>query len=391
MKNISAVLIFSAFILALFINFSCSKKITVEHISKIVDKEQTSGIFYALPQTVVTVDVKVTKTENIKGPYFAFAGKFLGLNNVITSNNATYEISDIAIGHYVEPDPEHYYLIKSTNKSLLNQSVIINLSESGLLKSINDKNEWTDIEKTNYTFTDKEANISGETFNYLVNANLFEKVDTIIEKIHLDTITIEKQTLKISVVEKDVEKKAQDVADYILKIKEKKLNIISGFTEVAYDKNTLEYMYSELDKLEKEYLLLFTGIKVTKTNTYRFTYLPKTTETEQLVPLFNFSVKDGLLDSASNKGDEFQLLINRKGSTQPLKDLLNNKIENKRNGIYYRIPEYGKVSLISKDKVKAEASIIINQFGVISQLKPSRIQLQFYPNSGSIKSIGVEK
>ena len=139
--------------------------------------ENVSGIFYALPQTVVTVDVQVTKTENIKGPYYAYASKFLGLSNVISTNNATYEISDIEIGHYVEPDPEQYYIIKSMHKSLWKQSVIINLSESGLLKSINDKNEWSDIEKSNYTFTDKEANIPGETFNYLVDANIFEKID----------------------------------------------------------------------------------------------------------------------------------------------------------------------------------------------------------------------
>jgi len=370
---------------------SCSRKIYVKHISKIEDKEQLGGIFYSLPHTIVTVDIQVTKTEHIKGPYHAYASKFLGLSNVISSNSSTYEISNIDIGHYIEPDPEHYYMIKPTKKSFLKQSVIINLTESGLLYSINDNNEWTDIEKTSYKFTDKEANIPSETFNYLVETNIFEKIDTVIEKIHLDTITIEKHSLKKSLVEKDDEQKAKDVADYILKIKEKKLNIISGFNEVAYDQNTLDYMYAELDKLENEYLLLFTGIKITKTNTYRFTYLPKPNEVEQPIPLFNFSTTEGLLEASANKGDEFFLHVTRKGNTQPLKDLINKHTEYNKSGIYYRIPEYGNISLISKNKIKAEASIFINQFGVVHQMKPARIQLQFYPNSGTIKSIGIEK
>jgi len=277
------------------------------------------------------------------------------------------------------------------NNSLLKQSVIVNFSESGLLKSINDKNEWADIEKANYSFTDQEANAPNETFNYLVNSNFLEKIDTVIERIHLDTLTIEKQTLHKSLVEKDIEQKAKEVADYILAVKAKKLNIISGFSEVAYDKKTIEYMYAELDKLEKEYLQLFSGIKITKTNNYRFTYLPKASDDGQNVPLFNFSLNEGLQDSSGNKDNEYYLQTNRKGTTQPIKDLLKNKKESKRNGIYYRIPEYGKISLINRNKIKAEANIIINQFGVVSQINPSRIQLQFYPNSGSIRSLGIEK
>jgi len=391
MKNISAKKYAILLLISFFLIFyGCSRKIVVQHISSIGEKDAANGIFYALPQTVITIDVKVTKTENIKGPYNAFAGKFLGLSNVISSNSVEYEISNIEIGHYVEPDPSHYYMIKSLSKSLSNKALIINLSEAGLLKSINDKNELTDIEKANYSFSDQEANIPGETFNYLVDANLFEKIDTIIERIHLDTVTIEKHTLRKSLVEKDDEQKAKDVAEYILKIKEKKFNIISGYTEVPYEKSTIEYMYNELDKVENEYLLLFTGIRITKTNTYRFTYLPQTSETEQAVPVFNFSVKDGLLDASAHKGDEFLILVNRKKTTDPLKNLLNNKPLNKKNGLYYRIPEYAKVSLISKNKVKAEATMIINQFGVVNQIKPSKIQLQFYPNSGAIKTIGVE-
>ena len=72
-----------------------------------VSKVQTStfakypGIYYALPQTVITIDVNVTAKEYIKGPYAAFSNKFLGISNPITSNCVTYKITDIKLGYYV--------------------------------------------------------------------------------------------------------------------------------------------------------------------------------------------------------------------------------------------------------------------------------------------------
>ncbi len=373
--------------------FSCSaNKISVRHISMIDDdNEALPGLFYALPQTVITIDVTVSKTDNIRGPYHKYAQKYLGLTNVIQQNSSQYSINNIEISSYVEPDPDHYYHISFPRKLSKNQKILISLSKTGLLKAINDKTEWTEVKAQDYTFTGKEATISSETFNYLVDANIFERIDTIIERIHLDTVTIEKRTLQKSFVEKDKEQRAKEVSEYILKINEKKLDIISGYAEVPYEKSSIAYMYEELEKLENEYLSLFTGVSSTKSNTYRFIYLPKPDEVGQPIHLFNFSETEGILDPFVHKGDEFFLVATQKGTTIPLQKLLLNRPKPNTTGIYYRIPEYGTVSLVSRNKTKAEAHIIINQFGVVNQLNPDNMQLLFFPNSGSIKTIGIEK
>lgn len=369
---------------------ACSGKIHVVNINDITEKDDLAGVYYALPQTVVTVDVSITKTDKIRGPYYMYANKYLGLGNVVTGNSASYEISRIDIGSYVEPDPLHYYMIKPPRKALRKRNLLINLSESGLIKSINEKTISADIGNNEYSFSENEASITSETFNYLVDANIFERIDTVIEMIHLDTITIERHTLRSSFVEKDMEQKAKEVAEYIIKIKEKKFELLSGFTEIPYERATIEYMYEQLDKLENEYLLLFTGISISKTNTFRFVYLPKKEEVEQPIHLFNFSESEGILDQLRQDGDEFVLEIKNKATTNPLSMLFGNR-ENKKNGIFYRIPEYGTVSLICNNKVEAEASLIINQFGVVHSIEPSNLQLQFYPNSGAINSVGIER
>ena len=55
----------------------------------------TNGVVYALPQVSFRVDVWVEKSEQLKGPYAAFANKLLGLDRIIDMNAADYKIKSI--------------------------------------------------------------------------------------------------------------------------------------------------------------------------------------------------------------------------------------------------------------------------------------------------------
>ena len=68
------------------------------------------------------------------------------------------------------------------------------------------------------------------------------------------------QILKRTMVEKSPEQKAREAADFISKIKEDRFNLLTGYQEVSYNQETLEYMDTQLKLLEKEYMKLFTGI-----------------------------------------------------------------------------------------------------------------------------------
>ena len=61
-------------------------------------------------------------------------------------------------------------------------------------------------------------------------------------------------------------------------------------------------------------------------------------------------------------------------------------------GFYYRTPEYAKVGIYYKDKEKTEKSILIDQFGIVSEL-PSidKLKASYYPNSGSLKNVSMNR
>ncbi|MCD4676005.1 MAG: DUF4831 family protein, partial [Desulfobacula sp.] len=56
-----------------------------------------NGFFYTLPYTWFEVNVYITKEEHLRGPYADFADKFLGLEDVITSDHNIYDIVKVDI------------------------------------------------------------------------------------------------------------------------------------------------------------------------------------------------------------------------------------------------------------------------------------------------------
>ena len=364
----------------------------VIHISDDSEAAKKDGVVYSLPRTFVSIEVSITETEKIKGPYAMYASKYLGLKNVRMSSSRTYEISDIQISTYSEPDPNEFYYVELGNKYFKkNKEIILQLSESGLIRNINDESESKSEEILNVTNNEEEIDYS-KTFKYFADANLMEQIDTIIELVNLDTITIEKTVLKKTIVEKSMEMKAKEAADFIMRIKENRFYIITGFQEVPYEKGTIEYMYTEMEELENEYMMLFTGMTISRTLKYRYTYLPESNVYSASTPLFKFSKKFGVVKPNDAYGEMVYVHISRSQNTKKVEAFLekNNDLDKKSHGFYYRIPEYAKFTIKQGVTLKAEASFLVSQFGIVTYLPAKETKLKFYPNTGAIKSVGVE-
>ncbi len=217
-------------------------------------------------------------------------------------------------------------------------------------------------------------------------------MDTVIEKVTLDTITIEKKILKKTLVEKSLEQKSKDATDFLMQLKEAKYHLLNGYNEVNYTKESIEYMDSQLDKMENEYLTLFAGLTVTHNLKFSFTYVPD--ENEISKPLFKFSQKEGILDFSDEKckGDTFYVNVFRNFEIEKLSYYFANKekLIGSKCGIYYRIPQYSKVTISKNDMNYADVNLLIAQFGILTNLPPRKHKVLFYPNTGAIRNITVE-
>jgi len=373
----------------------CSPKINVVKVSNRQEPSDKNGFYYALPRTFIKVDVVVNKTEQIKGPYAEFAEKYLGMSNVIKNNSTSYEISEYNLSTFTEPDPQQFYFIelKGACPEACNRFKL-SLDESGMIISTRSCPDTLTSKNPVYSF-EEESNVYPDIFKSYTDLNLFEKVDTIIEKVNTDSATIEKMTFKRSLVAKTPEQKAKDAADFIIKVKDNRFNLISGFQEVNYDKETFKYMNEELEKLENEYRKLFTGIIFTKKINYSFIYLPATGVPSDSVPLFRFSSLRGILGSSDAYGDAVYLNIKKCGNLDSLQVYQTRKdsLKTRQHGFYYRIPDYAEVSLSDGNSISTgniNGKFLISQYGVLTFMPATIRHFDIYPGTGAIQNVGQE-
>lgn len=388
MKKISVFAVLAAMLLIT----ACGSQVSLRtgHVRTMEAGDPGKGIYYALPRSVVAIDVEVTQTVKKPGPYAAYAERYLGLNEVIFSPATSYEISRVSINGYAEPDPNQIYYVALQDEE--EQILYMSLTEEGLIASVNRKFDNEDFQSGLSESTDYGYFGSDATFNYFIDTNLKEQIDTVIEHVRMDTITVQRQTLRRSWVEKGEELRASEVADYILEIREKKFDLISGFQEINYSKEALAYMYSEMDKLESDYLDLFTGITASQTINYRFIHTPEKDRTDIRHTLFRFSQNEGVLPANENAGGvPVTIAYQRSHTTDELNRQIRESSEGSRRtvaGFHYRVPEYANLLIYTGNEKRAETRMQINQFGIVTSLPPGKSTIEFYPNTGSVKSIG---
>jgi hypothetical protein len=230
-----------------------------------------------------------------------------------------------------------------------------------------------------------------ELFKLFTDMNLYEKTDTVYERVKGDTSYVFEKKLKTFMVEKPTEQKVKETVDLIAKLKENRFSLLNGDIEVN-DKN-IEFMYHELENLERDYMKLFTGITLNRSHTYTFTYLPeKDTNTNTLKTILcKFSPTVGIVDQTSNTDENIYLQIQDKDQITPL--FKNNKEKSKtqkgKHGFYYRMPVNADISIYHQNKEILTVKKMIAQLGVVLSLPNKRTSLVFDKKTGGINTISV--
>lgn len=369
-------------------------QINVLKIDNNTSPQTKEGIFYSLPRTVVKIEVTIDKIENYKGPYADYALRFLGLKNVVPANSIEYKIGEISITTSAEPDPDQYYFIELGEKiSKGEKAGILSLTDAGvILGTLQDDLTTTDAGTVTSTPNiEGERDVFGDLFKYSADVSVFEKVDTIIRKFNIDTMTVERQYYKRTMVEKSPEQKAKEAADFISKIKDNRFNLISGYQEVNYNRETLEYMDTQLKTMEREYLKLFTGVSVHKTLVFSYKYIPIPNQINTEIPIFKFLKTKGIVDLDEPGGKVVTIKIQRVGNTTSVANYLRKaEKETKIQGFSYRIPEVALVTVKLDENTQKETQCLVNQLGVVTYLPANKWKVQFHKSTGGIKGLEIQ-
>lgn len=357
-------------------------------IDSTANTQPNSGVLYTLPKTALRVNVSISKEIKMKGPYADFAEKLLGLKNVISSNQTSYRITDISLDPFSIQDTSHQYLITISKNPFHRHFDRYLFNSNGQLLAYNSKVAGIDDKK----LVSAKANITNSNANYpnffqlYADASQIEKIDTVYETIKTDTITMSKPIIKRTLVTKTVEQRAVEAADYILKFRMKRYELISASQEIPYSKDAIEYMNNQLLKMENDYLELFVGISRFENIQTTYTVVPNATLDNRTIPLFGFSETSGIVDYNDSKANKYSLSF--EPSTKQVEDSVHLP---RLNQIPYRFPDIVNVFVnINGERLSDFFQLPIYQYGIV-RFFPKRVKsFTVDPNSGTITKIKVK-
>ena len=381
-SNISVGLFLSVFF---FIHQTVAAQVIVTPAGNSSINAESSGFYYSLPRNIIKVDFIIEKNKCVKGPYSEYAPKILGIDDVIIKDETKFTLIDVIVSTTIEPDPEATFFVEFDEKaSKEEKSLIFNLQEDGIILGANDVDNRGIQKSVSISKTLVNSDKRSE-FQYYAESNLYQKVDTIVRKITIDTTTIRRNILQSSWVDRSPEQKARSAADYIHKIRESRFNLISGYQEVNYG-NSIAYMDEKLLQMEEEYVSLFTGKQVKTLEEQSVEFLPLKENIGQQ-PLIKFNETTGFIPTDA-KTESVIIEINPVGNGANIASSNKNNGNSKvMNNLYSRVPEYALIKIIYKGKILAEEKLLISQLGSLSVAPVAKTRLVFDAKTGMVTAV----
>ncbi len=281
---------------------------------------------YSLPRTGLEITFDLSKTTYLPGPYRKYTEKFLGITESIDSEKVQYEIVGTYVREFSEPDPSHYYSVNLIRGSFRDEGYF-QLSSAGLVI------DPMGMLSNSLNFPQYNKNKIPPFVELSMKNSVRESVDTFYKTVITDSTLVKIPILRKQKAAKTLEQKAEEAANLIIKVRKRRLKLVSGEYEVFPEGIALEAALAELNKTEQEYLELFTGRTFIENFSQSFIIIPS--GGNEKIELAKFSRTKGISYKESQEGETISVFI-----SPPESILLDVTIEEKpaKNTLYYRMP-----------------------------------------------------
>ena len=312
---------------------------------------------YSLPSTTITLEVEAVQEKFYAGPYAKYAEKYLGIK-AGQKDETTFQLTQVKIAPYVEADQSRRYSMNVKKGTI--DATFLKLSAEGLIS-------FADANFADESIWRFPVNTQGDFSANGVTSNLTSESTTLYRNDKKESVYNKVSVQQNMVVEKSPEKRAAETADMILKIREKRLQIVTGDTDATYSGEAMGAAIAELTRLEREYMTLFTGYSEFQTQVKRFEIVPDPKRESQMYIAFRLSDTVGLVPADNMSGRPVVMEIVPHEFMQP-KVAEEEKIVAKQVEAYYRIPAICTIRLIDSGDAVLQTRIPIYQLGQESSL-----------------------
>jgi hypothetical protein len=322
------------------------------------------AVIYALPLTALDFTVVAEKMTMKAGPYNRYADQFLGLKDVITEDRVVWQIKSVSINPVLEGDPSQYYVIESDG---LIESNALALRSAGLIMDISSDSHGS------RSFTgDSESGDNGLTFRDMGSDSYYNmEQDTTYRVVELDTAFVRIPYVLERRRQLTLEQQAESTASTLLELREGRHLILTGEATVfPQDRAAID----EINRLENEYISLFTGKSAKEIKRFKFFMIPTAEMLGQPTILFRFSSDAGVVDATDLSGRPVVVEMLKAGKVDNInmirRDLSGGE---KFDKLYYRIPELVNVRVTDGRTTLGTTRQPVYQFGSIVTLPANYI------------------
>ena len=383
---------FSLVVAILLLSTICAfAQIKVFSISDSEVSIKKNSFLYYLPQSTLEIKVTVTKETLVPGPYSKYAEKYLCIKNAEMTNVSDVKIENVDIRQIAQPDPNACFMV------VCDKEANLNYNSRGIVTGYNCDSQTEisyDEEKSHFT---KASNIATPLFtDYGVKQNFTKNTDTTYKVVEVDSVFQKIPIYNKVIISKDEEMKAEEAANYIIKIRKRLFKVLTAQFETETPPADIDIMVNELKDMEKRYLELFVGKIVKETREYVFYYTPQPGLAEDRIPICYITSNDEVVEQKTANSEPIYLVLKNSQAARELGDFYGRqhdlKKKEKKMGLYYRIPADVSVSVDFEDFTYYRSLMTIPQCGYLGHLpaeifKNKKLRVAFDEKYGSIKAI----
>lgn len=315
-------------------------------------------IIYALPQTVLKVEVTFQETRSVPGPYWEYAERYLGLKEVVKTNSSQWNIWDVDITTHQELDPQHFYSLNVMD-GIFDGKSLNPFLEKGILMSgsetIHESIKGNGLQSTSRDNFVRYVDLG-------INDNFEERTETMYKTIVTDTAFVEVPVQRTVVEQKSSSTKAREAADFLLELRTRRFEMLTGEYEVYPDGEAMGASIQKLDQMEASYLSLFTGKTITRILKRTWFIVPAAGVNPSTYPLDIFSATRGFVSSEMDGGQALEIRITPMGKTIKMGGYFS-AMNVPENALLYRIPDLVELRLMLGEQALSTHRISIYQSG----------------------------
>ena len=331
--------------------------------AKNVNPGQQNGLYYSLPQTMLKLDFVIEETKLEKGPLSDYAGNYLDMLDPVGYESMEYKLLAVKMSTVATPDPDALFFV-TLGSVRGGSSTQFDLMPNGIIRSVG-MSALNGEEQTDEIPELVEEEIIGE----VANASGF-----------LGLMTAGKTNAQL----------AKEVADKIEEIRKAKFYLISGDVEMASNPETFKAMYQKLENMEKEYMSMLVGKRVSKQVVRTVYVIPNKEIASQTVA--KFSETDGLTVGTEGSGKMITVQTLSLNTTAAINAPSQSAVEsmNYENKVFYRVPEMANVKVMLDGKTLVEDRVVVNQLGALLIAPLQNTKLVFDTKTGQIVNLKMQ-